>query len=219
MSAKYDQAPKTEGKTIHWPLFYDILVGVLFWGREKAARERTLDLGELKPGESVLDVGCGTGALTLAAKARVGQTGKVYGIDAAPEMIERARRKAVEAGMDVDFQTAAVESLPFPDALLDVVLSSLMLHHLPGDLRRKALVEMCRVLRPGGRLMVVDFEPPRGKLGRALVLLVLGHTMADTDIRDFLPLIQSAGFSEIECGSTGVRLLSFARAKTSNAHA
>ena len=131
MSAKYDQAPKTEGKTIHWPLFYDILVGVLFWGREKAARERTLDLAELEPGESVLDVGCGTGALTLAAKARVGQTGKVYGIDAAPEMIEIARQKAEKRALRVSFHLSAIEDLPFPDASFDVVLSSFMLHHLP----------------------------------------------------------------------------------------
>jgi ubiquinone/menaquinone biosynthesis C-methylase UbiE len=93
------------------------------------------DLAGLKSGDSVLDVGCGTGALAMAAKQRVGASGKVHGIDASPEMIARARKKANKRGSDVGFRTAVVEELPFPDETFDAVLSTLMLHHLPGARR------------------------------------------------------------------------------------
>jgi demethylmenaquinone methyltransferase/2-methoxy-6-polyprenyl-1,4-benzoquinol methylase/phosphoethanolamine N-methyltransferase len=129
-------------------------------------------------------------------------------------MIDRARRKAIKAGVDVTFQTALAEALPFSDAQFDVVLSSLMLHHLPEDLRRTGLAEMHRVLKPGGRLLAVDFEPLQHPLGRALTRLVLGHTMASYDIRSCLPMMQAAGFREIESGPTRFRRLSFLRGMT-----
>jgi ubiquinone/menaquinone biosynthesis C-methylase UbiE len=75
-----------------------------------------LTLARLAPGESVLDVGCGTGTLVIAAKRQVGATGKAFGIDASPEMIARAERKAIAAGVVVSFNRAAAQALPFPDS-------------------------------------------------------------------------------------------------------
>src|SRR5215813_11963923 len=86
-------SPAMGGIILHTPRFYDFLAWVLMRGREGAFRERVLDLARLKPGESVLDVGCGTGTLGIAAKQRVGPTGSVQGIDASPEMIARANAK------------------------------------------------------------------------------------------------------------------------------
>jgi ubiquinone/menaquinone biosynthesis C-methylase UbiE len=91
---------------------------LLTFGSESKMRAETIRCAALKPGETVLDVGCGTGTVTLLAKAAVGQHGMVYGIDASPEMIDTARHKALDRNVDVDFQLAVIESLPFPTARL-----------------------------------------------------------------------------------------------------
>lgn len=124
--------------------FYDLLAWLLTFGRERAFRKRLIELAGLEPGEAVLDVGCGTGTLAIAAKRYVGTTGMVSGIDASPEMIDRAKRKARNSGVEVTFQTAVVEALPFADASFDVVLSTLMLHHLPRPLREQCAREVRR---------------------------------------------------------------------------
>ena len=80
----------TTGLILHRAFAYDLLVRLLSLGQERPYREKTLELAALKAGESVLDVGCGTGTLAIAAKSYVGSAGKVYGIDASPEMIVRA---------------------------------------------------------------------------------------------------------------------------------
>src|SRR5205823_7455526 len=122
-----------------------------------AFRKRIIELARLIPGESVLDVGCGTGTLAILAKQYVGRTGSVHGIDASPEMIARAKRKALKAGVEVAFKIGIVETLPFPVATFDAVLSTLMLHHVPRAARQEAAREMRRVLKRGGRLLAVDF--------------------------------------------------------------
>jgi demethylmenaquinone methyltransferase/2-methoxy-6-polyprenyl-1,4-benzoquinol methylase/phosphoethanolamine N-methyltransferase len=208
-------AHSTTGHTIHWAFLYDLLVSVLFLGRERAVREMTVDLAGLQPGESVLDVGCGTGTLTLAAKRRVGPGVDVYGIDASPEMIVRAQQRAQKAGGGVAFREAPVERMPFLPGQFDVVLSSLMLHHLPDELRPQALAEIRRVLKPRGRFVAVDFQPPRSRLGRALVAHTLGDIMANFEIQTYADLFKAAGFSDIEVGQTGWRLLAYIRARPS----
>jgi ubiquinone/menaquinone biosynthesis C-methylase UbiE len=136
-------APNTTGLILHRAFGYDLLVSLLSLGGERTYREKILELARLKPGESVLVVGCGTGTLAIAAKRHVGSAGKVYGIDASPEMIARARKKAKKAAA-VDFENAFVENLPFRDANFDVVLSTTMLHHLPDKGRRQCLREVGR---------------------------------------------------------------------------
>jgi ubiquinone/menaquinone biosynthesis C-methylase UbiE len=145
-------APPTTGRLIRWARWYDVLLRFKFLGQLGKLRQVPLDLAALRPGERVLDVGCGTGELTLAAARRVGPGGLVVGIDAAPEMIEVARGKARRGLPPVRFLVEPVEALSFPDGSFDAVLSSLMIHHLPGDLKARALGEIRRVLRPGGCL-------------------------------------------------------------------
>jgi len=157
----------------------------------------------------VLDVGCGTGTLTLVAKRWAGPEGEVHGLDAAPEMIEVARRKAEKAGVAVDFQVGLVEDIPFPDGVFDVVLSSLMLHHLPGDLKRKGFAEMWRVLKPGGRVLAVDFAPPDSRLLRALVSLFARHGRTRHGFREMADMAQRAGFTRVQTGRTRFRVLSY----------
>jgi len=161
-------------------------------GREGQFREWTVDLAGVSLGDAVLDVGCGTGNLTLAAKDRAGADGEVCGIDAAAEMVEYAERKATSRQVDVRFQVGLIEDIPFPDATFDVVLSSLMLHHLPKDLKRKGIAEIARVLEPGGRFVAVDIDP-----------LSMGN------LRLVEQAMQASGFAEIRRGKTRFRTMLF----------
>ena len=152
-------APRTEGRLIRWARFYDPLIWLMTLGQARTLRALPLDLAALRPGERVLDVGCGTGDVTLAAARRVGPGGVAVGIDAAPEMIAVARGKVRRTGRRVQFRVEPVETLSFAAGSFDVALSSLMMHHLPGDLRARALTEIRRVLRPGGRIAIIDIQP------------------------------------------------------------
>lgn len=212
-------APQTRGHTLHWAALYDVGFALLTRGREHLLRERVVDLATLQPGERVLDVGCGTGGLAIAAARRVGATGTVHGVDASPEMVARARHRAARADVPVTVDVAPVEALPFPDGAFDVVLSSLMLHHLPEDLRGQAFTEIRRVLRPGGRLFAVDFEPPRSRVARVLTRLILTARMADYDVRSCLPLMHAAGFIDLESGPTPYRWLTLVRGRTEDPRA
>jgi demethylmenaquinone methyltransferase/2-methoxy-6-polyprenyl-1,4-benzoquinol methylase/phosphoethanolamine N-methyltransferase len=204
-----DQHPHTPGKLIRWAFFYDMLMGVLTLGHEARLREITLDLVSLQPGEKVLDVGCGTGSLAIAAGKRVGASGTVAGIDPAPEMVARARQKSVRIGVDVHFETAVIESLPFSSGEFDVVLSSLMIHHLPKKIRPAAFAEVHRVLKPNGRFLAVDFKPPAGAAGRFLTTLGFGHRMGRNDIRNNIPMLEAAGFHVQSEGPTRAWMLAY----------
>lgn len=206
-------APQTRGHALHWAVLYDVGFALLTLGREHVFRERIIDLADLQTGERVLDVGCGTGGLAIAAARRVGATGTVHAVDASPEMVARARHRAARAGVPVIAEVAPVEALRFPDEAFDVVLSSLMLHHLPEDLRGLAFAEIRRVLRPDGRLLAVDFEPPRSRVARALTRLLLTTRMADYDVRTCLPLMRAAGFVDVESSPTPYRWLTLVRGR------
>jgi ubiquinone/menaquinone biosynthesis C-methylase UbiE len=199
-------APRTKGRVLHSAAGYDLLAWLLLLGRERAFRERLVQLARLQPGQSVLDIGCGTGSLAIAAKRRVGPLGSVHGIDASPEMIARARKKASKAGMDVTFTNGVVEGLPFPDEHFDAVLSTLMLHHLPRAAREQCVREIRRVLKPGGRVLAVDFG---GAAGHRKSLIEHFHRHGRVDVHDIIKLLSEAGLEIIESGAVGVRDLNF----------
>jgi SAM-dependent methyltransferase len=112
-------------------------------------------LGPINEGETVLDVGCGAGVDSLVAAKMVGPSGKVVGIDLIPEMLDRARKNLeLTTFLNVSFEKASAEDLPFPDASFDVVISNGVINLIPDKL--KALKEVHRVLKPFGRLMMAD---------------------------------------------------------------
>jgi len=202
-ASKAGEAPHTAGKTIRWARWYDLATWLMTLGREPAIRRRTVERAAIREGESVLDVGCGTGSLTLAAKRGAGG-GDVRGIDASPEMIEVARQKAAKRGADVEFNVALIEDLPFPDGSFDVVLSSLMLHHLPDDLKRKGFAEIHRVLKPGGRLFAVDLAGSKGVLGTLMRLI--GHKLEADYMERLKGMALEAGFGGVETAPFDGRL-------------
>jgi demethylmenaquinone methyltransferase/2-methoxy-6-polyprenyl-1,4-benzoquinol methylase/phosphoethanolamine N-methyltransferase len=191
------------GATLHSARLYDWLAQIYSLGREGRLRGRTLDVAGLAPGENVLDVGCGTGTLALAARRRLGAAGAVHGVDASPEMIARARNKSARLGLAVVFQVAAAQSLPFADATFDAVFCTLAMHHLPEDVRAGALTEMRRVLKPRGRVLVVEFR--RAGIRAIFNPVTLLHTFRSPRIFDDLEaLMKRAGFARVEIGDLGV---------------
>ena len=167
MPGKVGPAPVTRGILIDWLVpVYDPMCWVLGAGLEM--RRRTLSVAALKPGDRVLDVGCGTGVLTRLAAEAVGPDGIAIGIDPGPGMIETARHNAACKNSRAAFDLGVIERLEFDDDCFDVVLSSFMLHHLPLVVRRAGLGEDWHVLKPGGRLVIIDFDPAR-PLARAMI--------------------------------------------------
>lgn len=112
-------------------------------------------LGPIHPGEAILDIGCGAGVDSLIAARLTGPSGAVTGIDPVPEMLDRARKNAGLAGAkNIEFVEGSAAKLPFPDISFDVVISNGVFNLVVDKL--KALEEVWRVLKPGGRLMIAD---------------------------------------------------------------
>lgn len=205
----------TNGLVLHWAAQYDFLVWLVMRGKERAFRERLIQTAHLKPGERVLDVGCGTGSLAIAAKRHCGAASSVCGIDASPEMIARAKKKAVKAGVEIDLQVSICEALPFPTGSFDVVFSTMMLHHLGPKTRRECASEIGRVLIPGGRWFVVDFEGPAHQAGGILSLF---HRHGHIKPGALSGLVSEAGLNPIEKGLLGFRNLHFVLAESPSLH-
>src|SRR5215216_1384682 len=120
------RGPKTRGSTLHKASQYDFHTRLMGLGINQPNSKMVVEMAKIKPGDTVLDVGCGSGNLTLTAKQATGLTGSVYGIDASPEMIDVARKKAGQSMVDVTFDVGLIEKLPFAKATFDVVISRLV---------------------------------------------------------------------------------------------
>ena len=135
----------------------------------RSAHRQLIDDADVRPGQRVLEIGCGTGNLTLLVKRLQPQT-EVVGIDPDPKALARARRKAGRGQLAVRFDQGFAGTLPYPDASFERVLSAFMFHHLDADEKRRGFREVFRVLRPGGSLHLVDFggteDRSEGVIGR-----------------------------------------------------
>lgn len=208
-TASHRRAGTPPGILLHSPRLYDFQVWLATRGQERSLREAILSKAHLQPGEKVLDVGCGTGVLAVAAKRLVGSSGAVIGVDASPEMTAAARAKALRANVDIEVQTALAQALPFPDDEFDLVASTLMLHHLPPAGRDLAAAEMRRVLKPGGRALVVDFATSSEAQGGFLHHL---HPHGRVRPEEIARVLTAAGLVVAEAGTLGMRDLHYIRA-------
>lgn len=165
---------------------YDRVGRIGFFGTGQLHRRRALERAGLRPGMEALDVACGTGAVTRAMLEVLGGRGRVCGVDPSEGMITEAR-KAVAA----EFQLGHAEALPFPDRSFDFLAMGYALRHV-ADLNR-AFAEYHRVLRPGGRLLILEISRPQTRLGLVLARLYF---------RDLLP-----GISWLVTGSRDARVM------------
>jgi SAM-dependent methyltransferase len=166
IQAEYAEVAENPGKGFHFHTGRR-LAGILEYPDEwlEAIPEASVEsfagtgnpfsLGSLRPGDRVVDVGCGAGIDSLIAAGMVGPEGRVIGVDMTPRMLEKSRRAAEVAGLDnVEFHEAYAEELPVPDGWADVVISNGVLNLMPD--KPAVLGDMFRALKPGGRLQIGD---------------------------------------------------------------
>jgi ubiquinone/menaquinone biosynthesis C-methylase UbiE len=169
-------------------------------------------LAELKPGETVLDLGSGGGIDVLLSARRVGPTGKAYGLDMTDEMLALARENRKKAGVqNVEFLKGEIENIPLPDNSVDVIISNCVIN-LSGD-KDRVLREAFRVLKPGGRFAVSDVVT-RGdvpKQVRDSVLLWVGCIAGALDESEYRVKLTSAGFEAVSIEATRVYKVEEAR--------
>jgi ubiquinone/menaquinone biosynthesis C-methylase UbiE len=178
--------------------WYDRLVALTV--RDAQMKASLVTHAEVASGERVLDVGCGTGTLLLQLATRV-RDARIAGVDADPAMLRQAEEKAAAAGISVELAPAWADALPFSDGSFDVVLSSLFFHHLQPQDKRRSFHEVRRVLRPGGRVLISDFDRPASWLGRAAfqaVRLLDGYSNTRDHAAGRVPeFMKEAGFAEV----------------------
>lgn len=177
---------------------YDFFIRLLMPEREM--RGVLVEQIAPRPGTRVLDLGCGTGTFAIML-ARANPEIEVIGIDPDPDVVRMAERKVTRSAAGLVLKIAGAEALPFDQGVFDVVASTLVFHHLPPAVKREALREALRVLRPGGRVLILDFGRPDGLLqavlGYASAFLDGWATTAENITGKIPDLMREAGFAEV----------------------
>jgi ubiquinone/menaquinone biosynthesis C-methylase UbiE len=174
--------------------FYDFVLKWIIG--ETRFKQQLVEQANIPNGNSVLDIGCGTATLTVMLKKYYPKA-EITGLDIDPEVLEIARNKSQASGVNLNLIQGLSYELPFPDNAFDYVFSSMMLHHLTTDNKKRTLQEAKRVLRPGGLLYIADFGKPHN-LPMSLVsrFTRLFEEVAD-NIDGLIPaIIGEAGFNQ-----------------------
>jgi ubiquinone/menaquinone biosynthesis C-methylase UbiE len=181
------------GNDLLTPL-YDPLLWLM---RESRFKTDLIAQAHISNGSRVLDVGCGTGTLVIMTK-KLHPESEVVGIDADSKILEIARAKAAKSMVNLTLDQGMADQLPYAESSFDRVLSSLFLHHLTTENKRRTLREVFRVLRSGGRLHVVDFGPPRTFYSRLLARLTAGSEEIAANVQGLLPeMFREVGFVNV----------------------
>lgn len=171
---------------------------VLKWGmREETFKRYLVEQAHLESGQKVLDLGCGTGTLTIQIKQFLPQI-ELFGLDGDPAVLRIAREKAATANVNIRWEEGLAYHLPYPAASFDRVISCLMIHHLTAPNKLKAFQEVFRILKPSGEFHLLDFGKPTS-IGMSLISIPIARMEEVGDnIRGYLPgMLQIAGFSAI----------------------
>jgi ubiquinone/menaquinone biosynthesis C-methylase UbiE len=187
------------GHVLGSPHLYDLMAEFFFFGRRRATYQALIAAVGIQPGQRVLDVGCGTGYFVRLIAEAVGPNGLAVGIEPSTSMINYAIRKAVPS-TNSEFHVGTAASLELQDNSFDVVVSSLVMHHLPQDLRTVALQEMRRVLRPGGRVLVAEARSPSPGSGWHLLARLHGYDRMAREVPDLESIAARSGFRDIRYG-------------------
>jgi len=172
---------------------YDPFVKLL--GGDSALRA-LLDQASMRPGDRVLDLGCGTGTLVVLIK-QLHPDVEVVGIDPDPKALARASEKVKRAGFSIKLDRGFSDRLPYPDACSDRVLSSFMFHHLPGDEKATTMREVRRVLKPGGSLHLLDLSGAEHGAAGFLSRLFHSHDRMTANSADrILAFMNEAGLTD-----------------------
>jgi len=186
----------------HWlTRYYDAVVAVTT--RERTIKQALVAQADIRPGQHVLDLACGTGTLAVWIKQACPQT-DVVGLDADREILSLAARKADFADVLIQFQEGMSRSLPYPDEHFDRVVSSLFFHHLSWRDKERTIQEIFRILRPGGELHIADWGEAANLAMRVLfvsVQLLDGFANTrDSVTGKLVDLFQLSGFDEVSKG-------------------
>jgi ubiquinone/menaquinone biosynthesis C-methylase UbiE len=177
--------------------YYDAVVGAT--RQERMVKQALIGQANLEVDQRVLDLGCGTGTLSIWIKEACPSI-DIIGIDGDPAVLSRATQKAEHAGVSVQFDEAMSFNLPYPAAHFDRVVSSLLFHHLSWEDKVRTAREIYRVLRPAGQLHVADWGKATNKVMRGLFLLVQlvdgFKNTQDNVTGKLVPLFEQAGFIE-----------------------
>lgn len=179
--------------------FYDPIVAITT--RERTFKSLLVEQVALRPGHTVLDIGCGTGTLTLQLK-RSCPTATVIGLDGDPRALEIARRKAREAALEIELREGMSWALDVPDGSVDRVTSSLLFHHLDADGKTRSFASIYLALASGGELHIADWGRAQDPLMRVAFLgvqLLDGFATTTDNVNGKLPeFIEAAGFARVE---------------------
>lgn len=174
-----------------------------------AALRQLIEQASLEPGHRLLDIGCGTGSLAVLV-GRLCPGAEIVGLDPDPKALARARRKARRAGVAATFDEGYSEELPYPDASFHRVLSSFMIHHLGPEEKVKTMLEVRRVLAPGGSLHVLDFGGSGPRRDGLIARLLHGHEHVHDAFEGGLPALMT-GAGLMDAREVGHRSTLFGR--------
>ena len=176
--------------------FYDPLMQLFM--RESTFKRGLIEQANIEKGYRVLDIGCGTATLTILIK-KVHPDSEVTGLDGDPEILKIARKKVINAGIDIKLDLGMSFELPYPDRSFDRVVSSLVFHHLTTKNKARTFKEIFRVLKHGGELHVADFGKPQNALMYLISLVLRRLEETKENIDGLLPdMFRNAGFEQIE---------------------
>jgi ubiquinone/menaquinone biosynthesis C-methylase UbiE len=195
MSANKEEFIPALGRKWLTPLYDPLLKWVM---REEIFKRQLIEQAQIHPGDRVLDLGCGTGTLTLMIK-QVHPQAEVTGLDADREVLALARQKTVRAGVQISIDEGLAGDMPYKEKSFDKVISSLMVHHLTTENKRRTFLEIFRILKPVGEFHLLDFGEPHSPWMQMIATVMRNLEEAADNFAGRIPvLLRESGLIQVE---------------------